>query len=282
MATARITKRHRLLFRWCGLTLACTILVACIVAVAARRGQEAVPAAGADLDSLTSVLTRREADIPSPIRFEDATARLKIDFHHFPAGRQSLLPEDVGSGVACGDFDGDGFADLYFVNFSGSVSPGSPIDASMGSSRLYRNVGGQHFEDVTETAGTGFVGFGMGAAWGDYDSDGDVDLYVTAYGDNVLYENRGNGTFEDVTERSGTNDPRFSMGCSWADYDRDGDLDLYVCNYVNFVYRGSDRGVVERQFAPGRQASHLWHGIPRGWWRGPRNARTSWFWRSKT
>ncbi len=89
----------------------------------------------------------------------------------------------------------------------------------------------------------------MGAAWGDYDSDGDVDLYVTAYGDNVLYENRGNGTFEDVTQRSGTNDPRFSTGCNWADYDRDGDLDLYVCNYVNIVYRGSDRGVVERQYA---------------------------------
>jgi hypothetical protein len=74
----------------------------------------------------------------------------------------------------------------------------------------------------------------MGAATGDYDNDGDPDLYVTGFGPNVLYRNEGNGTFTDVTRAAGVNDPRWSTSAAFVDYDRDGDLDLVNVNYVDF------------------------------------------------
>ncbi len=77
----------------------------------------------------------------------------------------------------------------------------------------------------------------MGAATGDYDNDGDLDLYVTAYGSNVLYRNDGNGTFTDVTGTARVNDPRWSTSAAFIDYDRDGDLDLFVANYVDFTVK---------------------------------------------
>ncbi len=218
-------------------------------AVAARQVGEAEVLPGAQVAGLTSVLSRTVDGDAVPIRFKDVTGSVGIDFRHMPATRKSLLPEDMGSGVACGDYDNDGFPDLYFVNISGNALPGSKMDEREGRARLYRNVEGKHFEDVTDQAGVGFVGLGMGAAWGDYDNDGDLDLYVTAFGDNVLYQNLGDGTFKDVTQPSETQESRFSTGCSWGDYDRDGDLDLYVCNYVDFVFRQADRSRVERQYA---------------------------------
>ena len=113
------------------------------------------------------------------------------------------------------------------------------------SDRLYRNDsapapgGGKRlrFTDVTAAAGlAGETGYGMGAAVGDYDGDGDPDLYVTNFGGNVLWENRGDGTFEDVTAEAGADDPRWSVAAAFFDYDRDGDLDLYVGNYVDFGF----------------------------------------------
>ncbi len=89
----------------------------------------------------------------------------------------------------------------------------------------------------------------MGASWADYDNDGDLDLYVTAFGPNALYENLGDGRFGDVTAAAGVQDDRFGTGCSWSDYDRDGHLDLYVANYVDFVYREADQRRTERQYA---------------------------------
>ena len=244
----RPNKRRRLLVRWAivsAIALAATITWA----VATRDDDDEAVLPGADVRGLTSVLSQARPAGPSPIRFKDATAESGIAFHHFPTKRQSLLPEDMGSGVAAGDFDDDGFVDLFFVNFSGNVTPDAPLDPARGGARLYRNIDGRRFEDVTARAGVGFVGYGMGAAWGDHDNDGDLDLYVTAYGNNVLYENRGDGTFTDVTDRCGVQDPRFSAGCAWSDYDRDGDLDLYVCNYVAFMFRSTDRARSKRQYS---------------------------------
>ena len=99
---------------------------------------------------------------------------------------------------------------------------------------LYQNQGDGTFTDVTTRAGIGDPGFGMGCVFGDYDGDGDLDLYVTNYGSNALYRNNGDGTFSDVTRATGVDDTRWSTGAAWSDYDLDGDLDLYVTNYVRF------------------------------------------------
>jgi hypothetical protein len=130
------------------------------------------------------------------------------------------------------DFDGDGRQDLYFVG-SGAIPERTEAQAP-GTSRLYRNLGGWRFEDVTERAGARGRGYMMGAVAGDYDNDGDQDLYLTSYGSNTLLRNRGDGTFEDATAAAGCDDPRWSTGAAFLDGDRDGDLDLYVQNYLAY------------------------------------------------
>ncbi|RME39595.1 MAG: CRTAC1 family protein, partial [Planctomycetota bacterium] len=90
------------------------------------------------------------------------------------------------------------------------------------------------YTDVTEESGLGDGGYGMGVAIGDYDNDGDTDVYVTNFGRNALYRNRGDGTFENVTDASGTGVTGWSCSATFLDYDRDGNLDLYVTRYVEF------------------------------------------------
>jgi hypothetical protein len=110
---------------------------------------------------------------------------------------------------------------------------------------LFRNLlsetGKLQFIEVTEKAGVGHIGYGMGVAVGDYDNDGFQDLYVTNFGHNVLYHNNGDGTFTDVTAQAGVDDPRWSTSAAWVDYDRDGRLDLFVANYLDFTIRGNKR-----------------------------------------
>ena len=77
--------------------------------------------------------------------------------------------------------------------------------------------------------------YGMGAAVGDYDNDGDLDLFVTAFGPDTLFRNNGDGTFTDVTAEAGVSDPLWSTSAAFLDYDRDGDLDLFVANYLDFT-----------------------------------------------
>jgi hypothetical protein len=99
-------------------------------------------------------------------------------------------------------------------------------------STLYRNRGGGRFDDVTDRAGVGHPGWGMGACVGDVDGDRRDDLYVTGFGGNTLYRNNGDGSFADITAKSGVRGGGFSTGCGFADYDRDGRLDLFVSRYV--------------------------------------------------
>ncbi len=163
--------------------------------------------------------------------FEDVTARSNVDFEH-TSGHDGhyWFPEISTGGVGLLDYDGDGYLDLYFVQ-GGSLGPSGTAGPG---NKLYRNRGDWTFEDVTEIAGVGDAGYGMGCTAGDYDEDGDVDLYVTNVGQNVLYRNNGDGTFTDVTAQAGVGDDGWGSSCTFLDYDRDGYVDLFVANYINW------------------------------------------------
>ena len=169
--------------------------------------------------------------------FSDVTAESGIDFHHHNGATGNLLlPEVIGAGGALFDFDNDGDLDLFAVD-SGAIPGTTP---SVSRSRLYRNdldpaTRRIRFTDVTERSGIVTTGYGMGAAAGDIDNDGWIDLYVTSLGSNQLFRNRGDGTFVDITAASKTDDPRWSTSATFFDYDRDGRLDLFVVNYVDFA-----------------------------------------------
>ena len=139
----------------------------------------------------------------------------------------------MAGGVAVIDFDNDGLPDLFFTN--GAAQPSLQKSDKRYCNRLYRNLGGFRFEDVTERAGLCGAGYSMGVAAADFDNDGFTDLYVVGVNRNVLYRNRGDGTFEDVTAKSHlANDGRWSVAAGWFDYDNDGRLDLFVVNYVRW------------------------------------------------
>ena len=142
----------------------------------------------------------------SPPVFEEITPSASgIRWTHNAArSAQKYLPEATGPGCAFLDYDNDGWLDIYLVN-SGQCdfyTPPQPL-----RNALYRNNRDGTFTDVTEKAGVGAGGFGMGVAAGDYNNDGFADLYVTQYGRSILYRNNGDGTFTDVTEKAGNSTP---------------------------------------------------------------------------
>ncbi len=137
---------------------------------------------------------------------------------------------DYSGSCAWGDYDNDGYLDLFVVNGFGGLN------------FLYHNRRDGTFERITNSIVTTDVGNNwFGCAWGDYDNDGFLDLLVTdeGYNDasvvNALYHNNGDGTFTKITNGSPVNEYSDSIGCAWADYDNDGFLDL-------FVTRGDGRG----------------------------------------
>ena len=131
--------------------------------------------------------------------------------------------------------------DIYLVNGAALDAPmpaGAEPDKTEPAywNRLYRNLGDWRFKDVTEAAGAAGRGYGMGAAVGDYDNDGDPDLYVTNFGRNILLENDGAGSFTDVTAEAGVGGRGWSSGAAFVDYDRDGHLDLFVARYLDWDF----------------------------------------------
>lgn len=182
--------------------------------------------------------------------FHEIAADVGLNFHHFTgATGEYFMPEIMGSGAALFDYDNDGDLDVYLIQSialeDGKTLRFPPPAGSKPGDRLFRNMVAEtaklQFVDVTERAGVGHDGYGMGAATGDYDNDGFTDLYVTNFGHNVLYHNNGDGTFADVTRDAGVDDPRWSTSVAFLDYDRDGYLDLFVANYVDFTVKGNKR-----------------------------------------
>jgi enediyne biosynthesis protein E4 len=182
--------------------------------------------------------------------FHDIAVEAGLTFHHVTgAAGDHFMPEIMGSGAALFDYDNDGDLDVFLIQgttLDPDKKPLSPPPRGVKpGNRLFQNMlsqtGKLRFVDVTERAGLSHVGYGMGAATGDYDNDGFLDLYVTNFGHNVLYHNNGDGTFTDVTRDAGVDDARWSTSAAFLDYDADRLLDLFVANYVDFTAKGNKR-----------------------------------------
>jgi len=167
-----------------------------------------------------------------PVQFAEVAAQSGLRFTQVNgATPHKYFPETMGGGGAFFDYDGDGDLDIFAVNgaWISDTPPGPPpVDA------LFRNEGAAGFAEVGAQAGVDHPGFGMGCAVGDYDNDGDADLYLSNYGPNALFRNEAGRRFTELAARAGVADRRWSTSCAFGDYDRDGDLDLFVTNYVEY------------------------------------------------
>ncbi|HKQ60869.1 MAG TPA: CRTAC1 family protein [Candidatus Polarisedimenticolaceae bacterium] len=236
-------------FRWSLVAIAALGGIAVLWLVLGRRGPgpEAVRTKQVgQVDDLQAAT----AGLPQ-IAFVDVTRQAGIQFVHANgASGAKLLPETMGGGCAFFDYDGDGDQDLLFVN--SSAWPERAAAGAAATQALYRNEGGGQFTDVTAAAGLAVSFYGMGVAVGDYDNDGDPDLFFTALGPNHLFRNE-RGRYHEVTREAGVAGApdAWSTSAGFFDYDGDGDLDLFVGNYVrwskaidlelNFTLNGRDR-----------------------------------------
>ena len=180
--------------------------------------------------------------------FSDLTDESGLDFVHFnSASGRYYFPEVGGPGGALFDYDGDGDLDLYAVQGAllGDIQSEECLfppqemplrDALYRNDLIVRENGEREVRWTNVTAESGIVaeGYGMGAAVGDVDNDGWLDLYVTNFGENQLWRNRGDGTFEEATETAGVQDARWTTSAVFLDFDRDGWLDLLAATYVEY------------------------------------------------
>jgi len=181
-----------------------------------------------------------EASRPvTPIRFRNAAVSAKLDFVlRNSATAHKYQVETMPGGVAALDYNNDGWTDIYFAN--GADLPSLLKTSSRYWNRLFRNNQDGTFTDVTAVAGVAGEGYSMGVAAGDFNNDGNQDIFVAGVNRNLLLSNRGDGTFSDVTDAAGLAgiDPErgkmWSVAAAWFDYDNDGDLDLFVVNYCKW------------------------------------------------
>jgi hypothetical protein len=179
--------------------------------------------------------------------FTDRARESGLDFVHFNGMAGGFyFPEVIPPGVALFDYDGDGDLDVFVPQ--GQMVGKQPLSQALYppqgplKSRLYRNDLAVHadgtrtlrFTDVTASSGIVVHGYAMGAATGDFNNDGCVDLYVTNLERSQLLRNDCDATFTDVSAQSGTEDRGWSVSAAFVDYDRDEWLDLFVGNYVNY------------------------------------------------
>jgi len=199
--------------------------------IAAWNAPPQVRVRGVDVpvEAITAAPTQA-AQSTGAIVLEDRAQASGVEYEYNPgAGARLHIADTMGGGVGLLDYDGDGWLDIYFV---GGCS--IPWDHALppAPNKLYRNLGNGRFRDVTQAAQAGGAGYGMGCATGDYDNDGDVDLFITGFDRTILYQNQGNGRFVDVTSSAGLSCKRWTTACGFADLDQDGDLDLIAGCYV--------------------------------------------------
>lgn len=216
----------------CATPRGALVLVFALVALAGCGRRDATEPATPRPEPAATQESRHRLTIP---RFTDVLPASGIAFrHHFlnseTGANYRISPYDHGSGLCVGDFDNDGRDDLLFLDF-------------LGENKLYLNRGGWAFDDATARSGLGPLrAVCVGAAAGDYDRDGDLDLYLTTYrGGNRLFRNAGDATFADVTEQAGVRYMGHSSTATWFDYDLDGDLDLYLVNIGKFTREAISR-----------------------------------------
>jgi len=194
------------------------------------------------LDDITSSLARNlPTNAPRPT-FVDVTREAGLaSFRTFAGARTSQLPEDMGAGIAWGDFNNDGFDDVFLV------SAGGPLTASitnLAPCELYENLGDGTFRRVEGFPLTRI--HGMSAAWADYDGDGYLDLVVTGYNTILLFHNEG-GTGRFTRDTRFPDLPGFWSSATWGDYDNDRLPDLYVCGYVQYSATEAERTRISAQ-----------------------------------
>jgi hypothetical protein len=190
-----------------------------------------------------------------PVSFVDIAARAGLTEPVIYGGveQKRYIIETNGCGAAFFDYDNDGWTDVLLL--SGTRLEGFPKGKEP-TNRLYRNNRNATFTDVTDKAGLRRGGWASSVCVGDYDSDGNEDLFITYWGRNLLYRNNGDATFTDVTQKAGLATPgtRWGSGCTFVDYDRDGQLDLFVANYLKFDLASAPE--------PGKGANCTWKGVP--------------------
>jgi hypothetical protein len=199
------------------------------------RGTKKVEIAVAEPISLPERREMPTAVVPTA-QWTDITDSAGIHFvHNSGAAGEKLLPETMGGGCAFFDYDADGDQDLLLVN--ACAWPNNRVANTPDTTlALFQNDGTGKFTDVTKETGLDLAVYGMGAACGDYDADGYIDLFISCLGEDRLFHNE-KGRFRDVTEQSGVGGDAkaWSVSSGWFDYDNDGDLDLLVCHYVEWT-----------------------------------------------
>jgi hypothetical protein len=220
----------------CGIVLAAMIFTPMSWAAGSAGGiadAPLVPPSAARGKTLFVQLTPESTGIRTENRYDDPRMKGEL-FQEFQTG-------SIGTGVAIGDYDGDGRPDIFVVSKTESC-------------RLFRNLGGWKFEDVTEKAGVGDHGaaamiWKQGATFVDVNNDGRLDIYVCRFNaPNLLYINQGDGTFKEMAHAYGLDISDASVMAAFADYDRDGWLDVYITTNILDVIAH-----------PGGQRGHLLH-----------------------